>query len=59
MLMSIGFLISRQLIDILGQPPSPYVEYGCCRSCGFIWCPDLQECVRLWETYCKSLDTGH
>ena len=37
---------------------SPYDEYGCCVSCGYTWCPDLNTCVRLWETYCKSL-TNH
>ncbi len=47
------------LVDIIGQPPNPYDENGCCVSCGYTWCPDLQECIRLWETYCKSLDTGH
>mgnify|MGYP001311574732 CR=1 FL=1 len=48
-----------QIVDIIGQPPNPYDEYGCCVSCGFSWCPDLNRCVRLWETYCKSLDNGH
>jgi len=38
---------------------SPYDEYGCCSSCGYSWCPDLNECIRIWETYCKSLDKGH
>ena len=35
----------------------PYddAERGCCISCGYTWCEDLQECVRPWETYCKSL----
>lgn len=35
---------------------SPYDEHNCCVSCGYTWCPDLEECVRVWETYCKSLD---
>ncbi len=38
---------------------SPYDEYGCCASCGYTWCEALNECIRVWETYCKSLDTGH
>ncbi len=38
---------------------SPYDDNGCCISCGYTWCPDLDTCVRLWETYCKSLDNGH
>ena len=37
--------------------PSPYDEYGCCVSCGYIWCETLKACVRIWETYCESL--GH
>jgi hypothetical protein len=23
----------------------PYDENGCCISCGYTWCEDLQECV--------------
>jgi hypothetical protein len=46
------------IIDIIGQPPNPYDEWGCCVSCGYTYCPDLKECVRLWETYCESLN-GH
>ncbi len=38
---------------------SPYDDYGCCKSCGYTWCPDLNSCVRVWETYCKSFDNGH
>ena len=34
----------------------PYDENGCCISCGYTWCEDLQECVRPWVTYCKSLE---
>lgn len=32
----------------------PYDDNGCCISCGYNWCEDLQECVRPWETYCKN-----
>lgn len=52
-------LITGILFDIMVKPPNPYDEYGCCVSCGYTWCPDLEYCVRLWETYCKSLDQGH
>ena len=34
---------------------SPYDENGCCLSCGYTWCETLNECVRVWETYCESL----
>ena len=34
----------------------PYDDNGCCISCGYTWCEDLQECVRPWVTYCKSLE---
>jgi len=47
------------LIQDIIAPPNPYDEYGCCTSCGFSWCETLQECVRPWEIYCKSLDEGH
>ena len=38
---------------------SPYDEYGCCISCGYTWCASLNTCVRIWETYCESLENGH
>ena len=25
---------------------SPYDDNGCCLSCGYTWCEDIQECVR-------------
>mgnify|MGYP003120295109 CR=1 FL=1 len=31
-------------------------EGGCCISCGYSWCPSLNDCVRPWETYCQELD---
>ncbi len=47
------------VMDILRQPPSPYDSHGCCVSCGYTYCESLNECIRSWETYCKSLDNGH
>ena len=47
------------LIHMIGQPPNPYDEHGCCVSCGFVYCPDLKGCVRLWETFCEGLSNGH
>ena len=46
------------------SPSNPFLEgssdnNGCCISCGYTWCPNLESCVRLWETYCKSLEDGH
>ena len=29
------------VIDIIGQPPNPYDENGCCISCGYQWCETL------------------
>lgn len=52
-MMSIAFLLINNMVR------SPYDENGCCISCGYVWCETLNECVRLWETYCKSLDDGH
>ena len=53
------YIFLTLLMDIIGQPPNPYDEYGCCTSCGYTWCETLNECIRVWETYCKSLDNGH
>jgi len=47
------FLILSEMIK------SPYDENGCCLSCGYTWCETLNECVRVGETYCQSLDNGH
>jgi len=55
----IPFMMARILIDAMVKSPSPYDENGCCVSCGYVWCETLNECVRLWETYCESLDDGH
>ncbi len=38
---------------------SPYDEYSCCASCGYVFCETLNECIRPWLTYCESLDNGH
>ena len=37
---------------------SPYDNNGCCVSCGYTWCPDLNQCVRVWQTFCESLENG-
>ena len=29
-------------------------EHGCIPSAGYIWCEELQECIRPWETPCGS-----
>ena len=29
---------------------------SCCTSCGYSYCPSLDDCVRPWETYCKEFD---
>lgn len=31
-------------------------KQGCCLSCGFSYCPSLDNCVRPWETYCQEFD---
>ena len=41
-------MIVEFLIMMIKSPSSP-----------FSWCETLQECVRVWETYCESLETGH
>jgi hypothetical protein len=46
-------------IVLLNMVRSPYDDYGCCISCGYQWCETLNKCVRVWETYCQSLENGH
>ena len=29
-------------------------EHGCIPSAGYLWCEELQECIRPWETPCDS-----
>ena len=29
---------------------------GCCVSCGYSYCPSLDDCVKPWETYCQEFD---
>ncbi len=48
-----------QLLFLIFMVKSPYDNNGCCISCGYTWCPNLESCVRLWETYCESLENGH
>ena len=31
-------------------------KHSCCTSCGFSYCPSLDDCVRPWETYCQEFD---
>ena len=50
-------LMSIQLL-LLYMVKSPYDNNGCCISCGYNWCETLNECVRVWETYCESLENG-
>lgn len=62
-------MIVEFLIMMIKSPSSPSYNWsfgigqsdnnGCCISCGYSWCETLQECVRVWETYCESLETGH
>ena len=48
------------IFEILGlMIKSPYDSDGCCASCGYDWCETLQACVRVWETYCESLEKGN
>jgi hypothetical protein len=31
-----------------------YDQYGCCNSCGYVYCQILDACIRLWEIDCSS-----
>ena len=46
-------------VIIINMVRSPYDKNGCCISCGYTWCETLNECVRVWETYCESLEDIH
>lgn len=46
-------------ILLLYMVKSPYDNNNCCISCGYTYCPELNECIRVWETYCASLENGH
>ena len=62
--------INYLLTGLAYKPPPPEIQYvpipqpiganqdegGCCLSCGYNWCPSLNNCVRTWETYCQELD---
>jgi hypothetical protein len=28
----------------------------CCVTCGYAYCPSLDDCIRPWETYCQEFD---
>ena len=48
MLLSEGQIIPGSQVDVSG--------HGCVIDGGYEWCEDMQECVRLWETDCNSLN---
>jgi hypothetical protein len=31
-----------------------YDKFGCCGSCGYVYCDVLDSCIRPWETECIS-----
>jgi len=42
------------------RPPAEIVgndrdEHGCIASAGYLWCGELQQCVRPWEIECESI----
>ena len=55
-----------EIINSIPQPPDDAVDilleglaihkdkYGCCSTCGYDYCPSLDNCVRSWETYCQE-----
>ena len=44
-------------VDILLEGLAVHTdEHNCCTSCGYSYCPSLDDCVRPWETYCKEFD---
>lgn len=31
-------------------------EHGCIPSAGYLWCPEKQKCLRIWEESCPSVE---
>ena len=60
MMFLIGSVLSipikeKQPVDILLEGLAIHKdEYGCCTSCGYQYCPSIDNCVRSWETYCQE-----
>lgn len=48
-------------INVIAIPilKEEHIDKVCCISCGYQYCPELNECVRVWETYCQSLMIDH
>ena len=39
-------------VDILLEGLAIHTDKeGCCESCGYSYCPSLDNCVKPWETY--------
>jgi len=51
---SIPIQPKEQPIDILLEGLSQ--KTNCCESCGYSYCPSLNDCVRPWEIYCQEFD---
>ena len=52
--LSIPTPTTEKPIDILLEGLA--AKDSCCTSCGYSYCPSLDDCVRPWETYCKEFD---
>ena len=47
----------EQPVDILLEGLAIHTdECGCCVSCGYSYCPSLDNCIRPWENYCQEFD---
>jgi len=47
-------IVKKEPIDILLDGLAN--EHECCESCGYSYCPSLDDCIRPWEIYCKEFD---
>ena len=34
-----------------------YDEHGCASCAGYMWCDELKECLRFWESPCEMNET--
>jgi len=50
-------IVEKEPVDILLQGLAIHTdEGGCCVSCGYSYCPSLDDCVKPRETYCQEFD---
>ena len=59
MIKQIVMISLMNFMNVIAIPILKEEDIECCISCGYQYCPELNECVRVWETYCQSLMIDH